>query len=123
MTQDMVDKTGPFEIDRGLECKLEPARLLSIKSAAARGIKRLRMPKWACRFDHIQIDVLDGGKPGPWTHFFSPMNSAMNKRDPVNTIYLYMDYEAEDYDAFQGPLPDSEEYKAEVLYFNKVLAE
>lgn len=97
--------------------------MLSIKSAAAQGIERVRKPNWANKYDHIRIDILEGGKPGPWTHLFSPMNMAMNKRDPVSMIFSNMEYEVEEYEPYAGPPPESEEYKGEAEYFNKCMAE
>lgn len=91
--------------------------LMSLKEAAARGIERVRQPNWVGEFDHIKIDLLPDGKMGPWAHIYSPMNQSINGRDPVDMLCLKgigVDPDAQGGYAYTGPLPDSDEYKAEV---------
>lgn len=85
--------------------------LISIDEAAARGINRLRMPRWANNLDHLKIDIIDG-KPGPWTHLFAPFNKDCSGRDPIDVLFTRMDYTAREYLPYVGALPDSDEYKA-----------
>lgn len=89
--------------------------MISIQEAAEQGIDRLRRPEWACKFDHVKIDIIDG-HTGPWLHLFSPANVAINGRDPANSLVTSWGTGALDAQVFvpyNGPLPDSTEYKAE----------
>lgn len=90
------------------------AELISIREAAERGIERLRMPNWADPMDHVMIDIIDG-KPGPWLHLFCPINKECNGRDPVDILWpiapMGMDVEAEGFEPYTGPLPNSDEYQ------------
>ena len=86
-------------------------KLISINEAAAAGIERLRDPKWMTPEDHLKIDIIDG-KPGPWTHLFSPFNRECNGRDPVSIICTQMDYGTAGWEPYTGPISGSDEYKA-----------
>ena len=94
--------------------------LISIDEAAARGINRLRMPRWANKLDHLKLDIIDG-RPGPWTHLFAPFNKECNGHDPVDVLFTMMDYTAREYLAYEGALPDSDEYKAAQAAFAGVM--
>jgi hypothetical protein len=96
------------------------SELISIVEAAAQGIERLREPQWANPMDHLKIDIIDG-KPGPWTHLYSPMNESLNGRDPFDILVVSMDYNAKRYELHTGPLPETEEYRAAVAEFNSVM--
>ncbi len=85
--------------------------LISINEAAAKGIERLRRPIWAIPEDHLKIDIVEGGKPGPWTHLYSPMNHELAQKDPMDVSCLHLDYEAKEYLEYTGPHGGSEEYK------------
>jgi hypothetical protein len=88
--------------------------LISINQAVARGIERIRKPLWATPEDHFKIDIIDG-KPGPWLHLFAPFNEECNGRDPVDILWIASGAETgdvEEFVAYTGPLPDSDEYKA-----------
>ena len=87
----------------------------SLASAAAAGVTRLRDPAWACPLDHGEIHAADG-KLGPWFRLWAPMNSIMNGRDPVAILVIGpdIDIHAESFVEYAGPLPDSDEYRAEV---------
>ena len=88
-------------------------RLLSIKQAAAAGIERVRMPKWAHPLDHLKVDIIDG-QPGPWLHLFAPFNQECNGRDPVNFLWALQppfDMNEAAFVAYSGPLPSSDEYR------------
>lgn len=61
--------------------------LISINEAAARGIEKLRQPRWASPDEYLKIDIIDG-KAGPWGHFYSPYNVTMNGRNPVDMLIL-----------------------------------
>lgn len=91
-------------------------RKISLRQAAARGIERLRLQKWACSYDHVKIDIIDGA-PGPWVHLWSPMNLAINGRDNIAHIINRADDEV--YEPYTGPLPDSEEYKRHEQQFDQ----
>lgn len=99
-------------------------KLISIVEAATLGVQRLRMPVWADKLDHLKIDIIDG-KPGPWLHLYAPFNKECNGRDPVDFLWgagaLATDINAPDYEAYDGPLPDSEEYKSRADQFAGVL--
>lgn len=83
---------------------------MDIKTAAAQGIERLRLPQWANSMDHIKIDIIDG-RPGPWAKLYAPFNMECNGMDPVQVLSMQMDY-TDAYVAYDGPLPESDEYKA-----------
>jgi hypothetical protein len=102
-------------------------KLISIKEAAALGIDRLRLPKWADKMDHIKIDIVDGDKVGPWIHLWCPFNTECNGRDPVNNLSIMPPWrdclDFPEWEVYRGPLPDSEEYKARVASFAGCLKE
>ena len=92
--------------------------LFSLREAAERGVLRVRQPNWACELDHIKLDIIDGA-PGPWVHMYSPMNIAINGRDPVDLLWALLgaDPNAKSFYAYVGPLPESDEYHAAVERF------
>ena len=98
--------------------------LISINQAVRNGIERLCKPIWTNKFDHIKIDIIDG-KLGPWIHLYAPFNKECNGRDPVDVLWLVqpwnLDYQ--EFEAYRGPLPDSDEYKREVAKFEGVLSD
>lgn len=91
-------------------------KLISITQAAARGIDRVRKPNWANRLDHVKIDIVDGHGVGPWLHLWSPLNWLVNGHDPFDFLWavgpMKTDLDAAVFEAYTGPLPDSDEYKA-----------
>ena len=95
------------------------SNLISINEAAAQGIERLRLPKWANPFDHLLIAITDG-RAKFWPHLYSPINLAVNGHDGVTYPAIDMGYtrlEREIYDeklweVYTGPLSTSEEYQA-----------
>jgi hypothetical protein len=97
--------------------------LISLREAARRGVKRVRKPVWAHPFDHVDIDIING-KPGPWLHLWCPFNEECNRRDPV---HLFLDSQfVGNIDApavlpYEGPPPDSAEYRSEVEKFKGCL--
>lgn len=92
--------------------------LISIKEAAARGIERVRKPIWANPLDHLKIDIIEG-KPGPWMHLWCPFNKKCNGRDPVDMLWIAMNYDEKSWLPYTGALPDSAEYvKAVQMYAN-----
>lgn len=86
---------------------------ISIKEAAAQGIRYLRKPVWANPCAHLKIDIFEG-TPGPWVHLFDPCNKEANGRDPVNVLCIQMDYDKKEWLQHDGPTADSEEYKQAV---------
>lgn len=93
--------------------------LLSIRDAAMRGVKRLRKPQWRDPLDHVKIDIIDG-RPGPWLHLYSPFNTECNMRDPVEMLICSFGADADmaqEFVEYEGPPPDSDEYKAAVAQF------
>jgi hypothetical protein len=99
---------------RIVKAQVEPVvSLISINEAAALGIDRIRKPIWATPEDHLKIDIING-KPGPWIHLYAPFNKECNGCDPVNILWIQMDYNEPVYVPYTGPLPDSEEYLAKV---------
>lgn len=100
----------------------EGKTLISVNQAAAQGITRVRKPVWSNKFDHLQLDIVDG-KPGPWLHLWSPFNKVCNGRDPIDICHLISSFvgslDAECLEPYTGPLPDSDEYKAAVTDFEE----
>lgn len=92
--------------------------LISVNQAAQQGVDRIRRPIWAHTMDHLKIDIIDG-RPGPWLHLYCPLNHACNGRDPVNTLGVGTNYDLEEFEVYSGPLPDSDEYRAEREKFDK----
>src|SRR4029077_3212709 len=88
--------------------------MISLNQAAARGIERIRKPHWADPADHFKLDIIDG-KPGPWLHLFAPFKKECNGRDPVDILWIIQfgnDADAAEFIPYDGPLPDSDAYKA-----------
>jgi hypothetical protein len=96
-------------------------KLISIKDAAAIGVQRLRKPVWANPLDHLKIDIING-EPGPWAHLWAPFNKECNGRDPVSVLAFQWDLSLPEFELYDGPLPDSEEYRNAVASFEGVLA-
>jgi hypothetical protein len=94
----------------------DPPHWMSFAEAAAAGIDRLRMPHWAGPMDHVKIDII-AGKPGPWVHNFCPANVEINGRDPVDVLIIHVSADAR-FVRYDGPLPDSEAYRAEAAWWN-----
>lgn len=94
-------------------------RLISINEAARAGHVRLRKPIWANPFDHIKIDLFDG-RMGPWIHLYAPFNKQCNGRDPVDIIAISQQasFATPELEIYDGPLPNSDEYRAEVERFD-----
>jgi hypothetical protein len=76
-----------------------PDELISIETAAAKGIEKLRMPAWANPTDYLKVDIIDG-KPGPWTHLYSDSNMEINGQNPVSLMCINMDYKTPYYMPF-----------------------
>lgn len=90
--------------------------LISLTEAAERGITRLRRPKWVVPMDHVRLDIVEG-LPSPLLRLHSPMNRALNGRDPVEIPVVdsaaEMNLNEKSWLPYTGPLPGSDEYKAE----------
>jgi hypothetical protein len=96
----------------------QTVELISLVEAARRGIERLRKPIWANPMDHVKIDIIDG-RLGPWIHLYAPFNKECNGRDPVDLLIVQVgDINAAELEPYAGPLPDSDEYRAEVARFD-----
>lgn len=100
-------------------------RLISCRQAAQLGIERLRKPIWANPLDHVKIDIINGGL-GPWMHLFAPFNMECNGRDPVDILWPTQSEranpDAEELAVYDGPLPDSQEYREAVARYEGVLS-
>jgi len=77
--------------------------------------------------DHLKIDIING-EPGPWLHLFAPFNKECNGRDPVDLLWAlgglpFENPDAEQFVAYSGPLPTSEEYQAEAAKYDGVNAD
>ncbi len=98
--------------------------LISIADAAKLGIERVRLTKWANPLDHLKIDIVEG-KPGPWLHLFAPFNKECSGRDPVNFLWIMgpmkTDVNTPEFVVYEGPLPESDEYKAAQAAFDGCL--
>jgi hypothetical protein len=97
--------------------------LISLNQAAAGGVERIRKPIWANPMDHFRLHIIDG-KPGPWLHLHAPFNAECNGRDPVDILWIIQFGTAAGDDAefipYEGPLPDSVEYKAAQARYARV---
>lgn len=92
--------------------------MISINDAVKLGNQRLRKPIWSNPLDHLKIDIIDG-QLGPWIHMFSPLNKECNGRDPVDIlIIMFENLDSPEFEIYEGPLPDSEEYKAAVAWYD-----
>lgn len=87
----------------------EPERM-TLASATARGIERVRRPIWAEPLDHLKIDIVHA-RLGPWAHLYAPANLDCNGCDPFDICLLIVPDECE-WVPYAGPLPDSDEYRA-----------
>lgn len=87
------------------------SKLISLRHAATEGISRLRLPRWKEPFDHIEITLLKEHSYGPWVKLYCPANQALNGRDPVELIITDFSMNAEEWEPYTGPRPESEEYK------------
>jgi hypothetical protein len=94
---------------------------VSIYEAAGKGIDRIRLERWANKFDHIRINITGKGI-GIWVKLYAPFNLECNGRDPVAVLLTQFDCDERIYVPYQGPLPDSEEYRSEVLKFKGCLS-
>lgn len=94
--------------------------MISIYEAAGKGITRLRMEKWASPFDHLLITIDNKGLC-PWIRLYAPFNQECNGRDPVEILFTEMDCEAKILVPYEGPPPDSGEYRNEAQKFKGVL--
>jgi hypothetical protein len=101
-------------------------QLISIREAAKAGIWRVRQKQWINPLDHLLIDIMRDGTPGPWTHLYSPINRAISGRDPVSILATVVSYNAQEWLPYTGPVWESQEYQdaAEnaLRAFDKVLA-
>lgn len=97
-------------------------KLISLAEAAFHKIDRVRLPNWANKLDHLKLDLI--GEPpgfGPWLHLYAPFNLECNGRDPVDLPWALGDIKTDvfqqAYEVYDGPLPDSEQYKAAQAQF------
>lgn len=104
---------------------MSETKLISLAEAAFRHIERVRVPTWANQLDHIKIDIIDQAPGlGPWLHLYAPFNQECNGRDPVSFIWAMAPqplgkiniFEAA-YEAYSGPHPDSDSYRAAAAQF------
>lgn len=65
--------------------------LISIRDAAAQGVRNVRLDKWANPRDHIEIPILDDkGTIGPWFKLWSPANEVIGQKDPQQLLVTMM---------------------------------
>lgn len=65
--------------------------LISIKEAANKGIKKIRLDKWANPHDYIEIPILDEkGTIGPWFKLWSNTNEIIGQKNPQQISILMM---------------------------------
>jgi len=100
-------------------------KLISINQAVQQRVERLRQPQWVTPQDHLKIDIIefdDGeSKPRLWAKLYAPFNLECNGEDPVNILLFQMDCDAEEWLAYTGVLPESDEYKAAQAKYEGVL--
>jgi hypothetical protein len=94
--------------------------MISIDDAVEQGITRLRKPIWANRCDRVELLMFDG-KRGINVRLWAPFNKECNGRDPVLLPVFGEDAAEKTFVPYDGPLPDSAEYQAEVAQFEGVL--
>ena len=99
--------------------------MITIRRAAQDGHTRLRMPHWSNPLDHIEITIHDG-MPGPWAKLWSPFNPVCNGRDPMMIMIgtslsarRCIDPGRQSWVVYDGPLPDSAEYRQNVESFER----
>lgn len=99
-------------------------KLISINDAVKLGIERLRKPTWIEPVDHIKIDIIDG-QLGPRIHSFSPDNKIFNGKDPIDIFTITDRFRPDDkaFVAYDGPLPDSDEYRAAIARLEDYMAD
>ena len=99
-----------------------PTKLISINQAVKKKVDRLRKPIWANPMDHFKIDIV-GDKLGPWLHFYSPFNKECNGRDPIDELFMMWspNLDIKEFEIYNGPLPDSQEYQEAVTSYEGVL--
>jgi hypothetical protein len=90
--------------------------MVSIREAGIRGIERLRLKVWSNPLCHVKLDLFDGSV-GPWIHLFDPFNKVCNGRDPVDILFTQFDMNAVEWDIYEGPDSQSEEYKADAAIY------
>ena len=66
---------------------------LSINEAVKAGVERLRRASWAIPDDHIKITITKHpetgeGMLGAWYELWSPMNEAINGRNPTKSLIM-----------------------------------
>lgn len=93
--------------------------MITLEEAVEQKIERVRSPKWANAFDHLQLKYLPDGNPYPWADLWCPFNKRCNGHDPVRVLLIAMNIKAE-IEPYTGPLPDSKEYLAEVAQFERM---
>ncbi len=97
--------------------------MISINEAAKQGICRLRKEVWSDPCDHLKLDLIGSeGGLGPWFHLYAPFNLRCNGRDPVDILCMQFDLDCKEWLPYEGPLPDSDEYKARVADFDELEA-
>jgi hypothetical protein len=106
----LEQQVGPMNTNR------EKTVLLSINQARSQGISRLRKPIWANPMDHILCGF-------PRIKLYCPANRSCNGRDPVDVLFQELDLDAQVYEPYSGPLPDSDEYQAEAARFDALEAD
>lgn len=83
------------------------ADFISINEAASSGVDRIRLDRWANKYDHIQFDIIDG-RPGPWFKLWSPLNEAMGQKNPQLILVLQMgDLNDKCWRPYLRPAPDA----------------
>lgn len=64
------------------------AEHISINEAIRTGVTKLRLDRWACPEDHIEIYIADQvkGWSGPWVKLWSPTNELIGQKNPQEML-------------------------------------
>ena len=90
--------------------------LLTLKEAEAQGVQRVRKPIWVNPLCHLLIG------PGIWLYLFDPFNQECNGRDPLGILKFQEGVDLPQWEPYNGPTADSEDYKAAAAQYAGCLA-
>lgn len=80
--------------------------MISINEALANNVTRIRVPKWACCADYLELTIIKGKdgvrRLGPWIRLFSPMNEEINGENPVSMLITNFDLNAVVYEIWEA---------------------
>lgn len=79
---------------------------MTLNQAAARGIRRVKLPSWTG--EYLKIDILQDGGHGPWVRLYSPVQSAIGEPTPQLFLALGSVFDSDEWEEYSGPIePDA----------------